>query len=186
MKKCRNCKTPFEPRFSPLEKVCWDVECKYTEAMEKLRKIKDIEAKNQRKRLNTMKSELMTVQQWVVKAQGVFNKYIRLRDIDKGCISCGTSLQGKKFDAGHFYNANNHWSLRFNEENVHGQCVRCNRDLHGNLLEYRNRIIERIGSTGLNDLEQEANITRKYTRDELISIYTKYKTKCKLNENFSK
>lgn len=149
--------------------------------MMRLEKLKENESKNQRKRLNQMKVELMTAQQWVIKAQGVFNKFIRLRDINKGCVSCGVSLQDKKFDAGHFYNANNHWALRFNEFNVHGQCVRCNRDLHGNLLEYRKRIIQRIGEIGLNALEEQANETRKFTRDELIEIYTKYKAKCRLH-----
>lgn len=180
MKKCRICKNPFQPRFSLLERVCWDVECKASEAMMKLQQIKDIEAKNQRKRLQSIKIDLMTTQQWVIKAQGIFNKYIRLRDAEKGCVSCGTSLKGKKYDAGHFYNANNHWGLRFNESNVHGQCVRCNRDFHGNLLEYRKRIIQRIGQSGLEALETEANQTRKFSRDELIEIYTKYKAKCRL------
>ncbi len=181
MKKCRICKNPFQPRFNNLEKVCWNVDCKTSEAMMRLEKLKENESKNQRKRLNQMKVELMTAQQWVIKAQGVFNKFIRLRDINKGCVSCGVSLQDKKFDAGHFYNANNHWALRFNEFNVHGQCVRCNRDLHGNLLEYRKRIIQRIGEIGLNALEEQANETRKFTRDELIEIYTKYKAKCRLH-----
>lgn len=183
MKRCRICKNPFKPRFSPLERVCWDVECKSSEAMAKLQQIKDIEAKNQRKRLKVMKSELMTTQQWVVKAQVYFNKFIRLRDEGNGCVSCGTSLRNKKFDAGHFYNANNHWGLRFHESNVHGQCVKCNRDLHGNLLEYRKRIIERIGTDGLEALEKSAYDTRKFTRDELIEIYTKYKAKCRLYQN---
>ena len=119
MKRCKICQNKFEPRFNTLERVCWDVECKASEAMQILRKIKDIEAKNQRKRLQAMKDDLMTIQQWVKKAQVIFNQYIRLRDDKRGCISCGVSLEGKKFDAGHFYNANNHWGLRFDESNVH-------------------------------------------------------------------
>jgi hypothetical protein len=180
MKRCKICKNKFEPRFNTLERVCWDLECKASEAMQILRKIKDIEAKNQRKRLQSMKNDLMTIQQWVKKTQAIFNQYIRLRDDKRGCISCGVSLQGKKFDAGHFYNANNHWGLRFDESNVHGQCVRCNRDFHGNLLEYRKRIIQRIGTNELDRLDAEANITRKFNRDELLEIYTKYKAKCRL------
>jgi len=149
------------------------------EAMEKLRQIKAYTAKKQKERLKTMKTELMTVQQWASKAQASFNRFIRLRDESKGCVSCGVSLIGKKFDAGHFYNANNHWSLRFDEANVHAQCVKCNRDLHGNLLEYRQRIVERIGAKELERLEMEASATRKYTRDELRDIDQKYRLRCK-------
>lgn len=177
MKRCKICKNQFEPRFSRLERVCWGQECKYIEALEKLRQIKANEVKIQNKRLKSMKNDLMTTQQWVKKTQVVFNQFIRLRDEAKGCISCGVSLMGRKFDAGHFYNANNHWGLRFDESNVHGQCVRCNRDLHGNLLEYRKRISERIGTDELDRLDSVSNETRKFTKDELLEIFTKYKVK---------
>ena len=179
MKRCKICKNEFEPRFSRLERVCWGQECKYIEALEKLRQIKANEAKNQRKRFKTIKNDLMTIQDWVKKAQVIFNQFIRLRDENQGCVSCGISLAGRKFDAGHFYNANNHWALRFDESNVHGQCVRCNRDLHGNLLEYRKNITQRIGPDELDRLDSQSNETRKFTRDELLEIYTKYRVKCR-------
>jgi hypothetical protein len=174
MKRCKNCKNRFEPRFSTLERFCWSVECKYIEAIEKLRQNKEKEAKKSRERLKIMKNELETIQSLIKKAQVTFNKFIRLRDKNMPCVSCGISLLNRKFDAGHFYNANNHWSLRFDLQNVHAQCVRCNRDLHGNLLEYRKRIVTRIGAEGLERLERLSNETRKFTRSELIEIQKKY------------
>ena len=48
---------------------------------------------------------------------------IRLRDKHQPCISCGKPLEGK-YDAGHFFQQQNNRS-RFNEDNVHGQCVHC-------------------------------------------------------------
>ena len=53
----------------------------------------------------------------------LFHKFIRERDKDKPCISCGqyTTLQ-----AGHFYSGGHYSALRFDEDNVHGQCLRCN------------------------------------------------------------
>jgi hypothetical protein len=57
------------------------------------------------------------------KAQTVFNAYIRLRDKDNGCISCNT---GSVEQASHFYSAGQFTALRFNENNVHGSCLRCN------------------------------------------------------------
>jgi hypothetical protein len=124
------------------------------------------------------KEELMTVQDYVKIAQQVFNKYIRLRDKDKGCISCGKPLVGK-FDAGHFYNANNHWYIRFHPDNVHGQCVLCNQHKHGNLLEYRKGLIDRIGFEQYKSLECYAEAARKYEKHELKEIIETYKQKIK-------
>ena len=69
-----------------------------------------------------------------------FHKYIRRRDQDKPCNSCGkyTLLQ-----AGHFYSAGGNPVVRFNEDNVHGQCKKCNYFLSGNLLPYSQNLIEK-------------------------------------------
>ena len=71
-----------------------------------------------------------------------FNKFIRNRDKGEACISCGnyTTLQ-----AGHFFSAGQHPSVKFNEDNCHGQCVHCNYYKHGNLINYRHNLIEKIG-----------------------------------------
>lgn len=171
MKKCKNCKEPFTPIRSSLEKFCQKDEC--------LRVfVSEAKEKEWKKRKAKKKEELMTVQDYVKIAQQVFNKYIRLRDKDKGCISCGKPLKGK-FDAGHFYNANNHWNLRFNELNVWGQCVECNQHKHGNLLMYHDRLFLLIGSDSMQYLNAEARKTRKYSIEELKEIIATYKQKIK-------
>ena len=43
---------------------------------------------------------------------------MRLRDQEQGCISCGTPLVGK-YDAGHFFSAGGHGSVRFDEDNIY-------------------------------------------------------------------
>jgi len=170
MKKCKNCKQPFTPRFSFFEKYCWSENCKFIEAMEKLNQHKA----NEKKRIAKKKKELLTKQDWLKIAQQAFNAYIRERDKGKKCISCDKILIGK-FDAGHFYNANNHYMLRFDEDNVHGQCVRCNQHLHGNLIEYRNGLIERIGLINLLHLEKQAHKTRNFTIEDLKYLSDIYK-----------
>ena len=170
-KKCKNCKEPFTPMRSSLEKYCMKPECiRVWVATEKEKAWKKTKAKK--------KEELMTVQDYIKIAQQVFNKYIRLRDKDKGCISCGKPLVGK-FDAGHFLNANNHWAVRFDEDNVHGQCVECNRWKHGNLLNYKEGLIERIGHERINALSIYLKQTRKFNIDELKEIIATYKKKIK-------
>jgi len=109
----------------------------------------------------------------IAKAQEVFNKFIRERDKNKPCISCGAfhTLQ-----AGHFYSAGHHNALRFNEDNVHGQCLRCNYYLSGNLSNYRVNLIKKIGIQRVEKLDQIASIKKAHKLDrfylqEIISNY---------------
>lgn len=113
----------------------------------------------------------MTIPKLTAKAQQVFNAWIRERDKDKGCISCGGEVQ----HAGHYLSAGHHGHLRFNENNVHGQCLRCNNFLHGNLINYRIGLVKRIGESKVQLLESMAHQTKKWTRFELEAIINEYK-----------
>ena len=170
-KKCKNCKQPFTPIRSTLEKYCKESECvRVWVAEEKDKQWKKTKAEK--------KAELLTVQDWIKITQATFNKFIRLRDKEYTCISCGGEL-GTKFDAGHYMNANNHWNVRFNELNVNGQCVACNQHKHGNLIEYRRRLVRLIGVENVEWLEEHAKETRKFTIAELQEINEIYKAKIK-------
>lgn len=176
-KKCKECKDPFEPRFSTLEKYCWKHECKFIEAMQKVEQKKKSESKEWSERKSKLKKELLTVQDYLKLAQQVFNQYIRKRDEGKNCISCGKPP--KKENAGHYFNANNHWNVRFDELNVHLQCEACNTYLSGNLIEYGINLEKLIGADEFTILREKAYQTRKFTRDELKEIIIIYKNKLK-------
>ncbi len=103
----------------------------------------------------------------------VFNSFIRERDKDEPCISCGkhTTLQ-----AGHFYSAGKHQNLRFNEDNCHGQCVKCNYYMSANLLKYRENLIKKIGFEGVERLDYLASVRvahkdNKFYFEEIINKY---------------
>ena len=104
-----------------------------------------------------------------------FHKFIRNRDENKPCISCGkyTTLQ-----AGHFYSAGNHPSVRFNEDNVHGQCVKCNYYLSANLLPYRTNLIHKIGVERFNKITLNTQMAKKsgykWSRLYLVEVILKY------------
>ena len=101
------------------------------------------------------------------KTQKVFNAFIRSRDKDKGCISCGAAVP----EAGHYYSQGQHSALRFNDVNTNGQCTRCNRFLHGNLIRYREGILKRHGQKKLDLLDSAArNRVKKWSRIELNEI----------------
>ena len=117
-----------------------------------------------------------SIPQLIKLAEKRFNKFIRERDKDKPCISCGkfTTLE-----AGHFFSAGHHPILRFNEFNVNGQCKHCNCFLHGNLLNYRQGFINKYGIEKLTELEFYRDYEKrhgfKWDRFLLIDIIEKYK-----------
>lgn len=121
--------------------------------------------------INTKK--LLSIPALTKKAQDVFNRWIRKRDENKPCISCG----GPVTEAGHYYSAGHYSSLRFNEMNVNGQCTKCNCFLHGNLIKYRHGIVARYGSKKLDELEITISVrtVKKWSRFELEQIIKMYK-----------
>jgi hypothetical protein len=173
MKKCKNCKAGFEPiKFN--QKYCLDPECIKVW-------IEATKLKEWKKRKTEIKEKLQTVQELTKLAQTYFNSYIRNRDRNKGCISCGSPL-GQKFDASHYYSAGGHCNVRFDEDNVHASCVYCNQWLHGNLLNYQIGLVKRIGER-IFELNEKAHQTRKFTREELKDIISIYKEKIKFSES---
>jgi hypothetical protein len=168
-RKCKYCRQPFEPSVF-LQKNCFDPNC-VTEW------INEVKQKNWQKKKAKLKLDLMTVQDYIKLTQQVFNKYIRLRDAGNLCISC--QKKPLKENAGHFYNANNHWSVRFDERNTNLQCEHCNTFLSGNLIYYRENLLKKIGIEEFENLSAEAMKTRKYTIEELKEIIATYKKKCK-------
>jgi hypothetical protein len=113
----------------------------------------------------------------IAKTQKVFNTYIRLRDAGKPCISCGVD---KIEQASHYYSAGKYSHLRFNEDNVHGSCLRCNYYLHGNLIPYRRNLLDKIGAERLMILDGIAERrVHKWSILELQTIRDEYKTKIK-------
>jgi len=168
--KCKNCKEKFEPiRFNM--KYCLNDECVRVW-------VESEKAKVWKKTKQKAKLDLMTLSDYLKLAQQVFNKWINLRDNGLPCISCDKPITGR-VNASHFWNANNHYNVRFNEDNVHSSCITCNQFLSGNLLEYRTRLISKIGIERFNILEAESKETRKFTKDELKEIINIYKKKIK-------
>ena len=128
MKKCKHCKTPFEP-LRPLQAVC-GLGCAVA-----IKKTKEV-AKLKKERLNDLQGKGY----YIKILQMLVNKIVRELDKNKPCISCD-KIEAK-WDAGHFYPVSTHGSIRFNLNNIYKQCSRCNNELGGNLYEYSKRLKE--------------------------------------------
>ena len=128
----------------------------------------EIARKEQKKKDVKRKKELKSASDYIKEAQAAVNKYIRLRDRDKPCVSCGTKsvsvFGGYKgaggWDAGHYRSRGSASHLRFNLLNIHKQCVKCNRFNSGNAVDYRIRLIKRIGEDNVIRLENNNNPRR--------------------------
>jgi hypothetical protein len=168
-RKCKECKKEFQKR-QPLQYVCSTL-C----AIANSRKAKD---KKDRADTKTAKISLMTHSNWLQLLQKVFNTYIRMRDKDLPCISCGTR-KDVMYAAGHFWPTTYQY-LRFNEDNVHKQCNKnCNMMKSGNLLEYRPNLIERIGLERVEELDSKRHNLLDISIPEIQDKIKEYKQKIK-------
>ena len=107
-----------------------------------------------------------------------FNAFIRRRDANQPCIACG---QFKELQAGHYYPAGHYPMLRFNEDNVWGECLADNYYSGDHLISYRENLIGRIGLKRVEQLDLIAKVNKrtghKWDRYSLIEIIEKYKKK---------
>lgn len=131
-------------------------------------------ARKEIRRENKARSEsLKTAGDYVKEAQAAFNAYIRARDKNKPCISCGCVpgdiVRGGNFDCGHYRSRGSAGHLRFHLLNAWGQCKKCNRYLSGNVVEYRKRLVGRIGAERVEQLEIDNN-SRKFTIEYLKRV----------------
>ena len=113
------------------------------------------------------------------KAQKVFNAYIRQRDSKDGhftCISCFKTLPVESMNAGHYVPVKGGSFLRFHEDNVNGECQRCNGFDEFHLVGYRKHLLLKIGKKRVEWLENNRNKVHKWDRGDLEDIITLYTT----------
>lgn len=167
-RKCKICGTAFDPRNS-LQRVC-SPRC----ALDLTNKQK---AKQAARELREGRERLKTKGDYAREAQAAFNAFIRARDMHLPCISCGRFHEGA-YDAGHYRSVGAAPELRFHEDNCHRQCVPCNQHKSGNAIEYRIRLVDRIGAARVEFLEGPQE-PKHYTIDDLKSIKATYRAKLK-------
>lgn len=103
----------------------------------------------------------------LVKAQRIFNAWIRRRDEGKPCINGGKM---RTLQAGHFYPTSTHSWLRFDEDNVHGECKQCNYfNSQSHSYGYAVNLRKKIGNERFEALEKRASM--KVTVHDAKFIY---------------
>ena len=171
-KKCKECKELFTLKYSTLQKCC-STKCaiayskkKDTETKEKndkvLEAMKDLEiVRKKEQSLGKLKKQ----------TQLLVNKYIRLRDIGKPCISQNTPYK-KDYDAGHCFPVGSYEGLRYDLDNIHGQSIGANRFKEGDHVNYLLNLPNRIGQDRFDLLIEKAKDYKrngyKFSKHELL------------------
>ncbi len=183
-KKCRHCKEYDLVELGikvPLGWFC-SMSCVVQHGKKAATAVSD---KRKRQTLTKLKESVKTASEWRVEAQTAFNAYVRYRDRELPCISCDATGDhdglGGYWDAGHYRSRGAARHLSFNLWNCVKQCSRCNRYLSGNVVEYRKRLIMRIGSERVDKLENN-NDTVKHDITYLRRIKKIFKNKLRIKK----
>ena len=178
---CEVCRVKFTP-VRDFQAVCGAIACAIAHAPANQVRARKALADIERKDIKVRKERLKSRADHLREAQAAVNEYVRLRDAHLPCISCDSLpsdhdlITGSRWDAGHYRSVGACPELRFEPLNIHRQCVKCNRHLSGNAVEYRIRLVLRIGADQVAWLEGPHE-ARKYTVEEIKAIKAEYREK---------
>jgi hypothetical protein len=161
-KACRYCKEYKQVHTMvkvPLGVFCaWGCAIAHGKALAEKKKVKAVKVKHK-----ADKERVKTKAKWLSDLQKIVNEYVRLRDKYESCASCDKGPSwGGQWHAGHYYSRGHSSSLRFNLNNIHKQCSVCNNRLSANIIEYRPKIINKIGQHRFNYLTAHKSDIRSY------------------------
>lgn len=178
-RKCRNCRVWYKPKRTT-QCVC-SADCAFEKTKADKAKIR---AREHKQRLHALKPLSQIIQE----AQAAVNGFVRARDKDLGCISCGKPVT----EAGHYFHAGTKYQLsrlRLDPRNIHGQCTHCNRFKGGgNQHEYRKGLIIRYGERALTEIEslkRQADLGQEapLTREEIMQIRDFFRKEMRAAQN---
>ena len=117
-------------------------------------------------------------------AWDLYAKLIKLKRAENGYVKCFTcqsvmQLNTSNCQAGHYLARGAYPGLTFHMDNSRPQCYRCNCHLHGNTVEFRERLICEIGIERVELLEASRHTSIKWSRSELQRMIDLYKQEIK-------
>lgn len=154
-KSCRQCKREFMP-VRPMQQVCSP-----TCAARKVLADKAAEKAAERAMTRKRREDAKPRAKWLAECQAIVNKMVRLRDADRGCISCDRPASwGGQWHASHLRSVGAASAVRFHLWNIHKGCSICNNHLSGNIAEYLPRVRARIGDDKVDWLYAQNDLVR--------------------------
>lgn len=126
------------------------------------------------KSLPKLKKEALDFYARVVKLRAFKENNLR-------CYTCDNKLELNTTNCqlGHYLSRGGYPGLTFHPDNSRVQCYRCNVPLHGNTVEFRERLIKELGLQRVTMLEHERHLQAKWSRSELFEMIENYKSEIK-------
>ena len=181
--KAEGCSVTYEKWTGHIQRqgVCQNPACLLEKSAKNKAKKEARTAQKQRLQDSIKREDLKSIKELLNDAQVYCNRYILLRDTGYRCISCDTTSPYVDYAAGHYIargsGANS--ALRFHPFNINRQCNNhCNKNKSGNVLEYRKRLLKKIGSANVDYLENHPYPYR-YTREDAIEIKQHFMAECR-------
>lgn len=116
----------------------------------------------------------------VKKADSVFSTFIRLRDSNSKwivvCPLCWTKIHWKKAQCMHFI-TRWCWLFRYDEDNCHAGCMRCNVILNWNYILYTRYMQNRYWVETVDEMIKKSKEVYKLQTYEIEEIINKYTDK---------
>jgi hypothetical protein len=170
-KTCKYCKQKFIPERP--KAICCSPDCAYDYGLKVKSRAEAIQSAQDRKTIKLRIDAIKPLSYWADKAQKAVNAFIRARDEGQPCISCGRHHAGK-VNAGHYRSRGAMAALRYHHDNIHLQCEPCNTAKSGNQLEYRIRLIKKIGIEKVEWLEGN-HLAPHWKKDDYLRIEAEHK-----------
>lgn len=140
--------------------------------------------------------KIHTVAWYKKEARAWFNRAVKYRDsqLIEGewlyvCITCPRRVLFKDREGRFYRNANaghfqpeTYGNTRYDEENVNGQCTRCNHSGFGEQVKYARALDLKYGDGTALRLEKEAKLEKQWTIPELEEIIHDSKEQCAFYE----
>ena len=112
------------------------------------------------------------------RADSVFSTFVRLRDSNKQwivtCPLCWSKLPRKQAQNMHFIKRSC-WLYRFNEDNCHAGCYRCNVVLSWNYIEYTRWMQRQYGIEAVDEMiANSKKVGKEWSKSDYQNIIDKY------------
>jgi len=160
-KPCGHCGATFTPA-RPMQAVCSPI------CASRLVKAKNSQ---ERAQFKERKEKLKKTSEWEAECRAIVQAIARIRDKDDGCISCHLpATWGGQWHGSHFRSHGAASAVQFHLWNIHKSCSSCNRDKGGNIIEYRPRLVEKIGQEKVDWLMSQNQIVR-----HTVDYYKRFK-----------
>ena len=123
------------------------------------------------------------------KALNLFSQVVKLRAFRDGkmwCYTCDAPLvlNTSNCQLGHYLSRGAYPGLTFHPDNSRLQCYRRNCHLHGNTIEFRERLINEIGIDRVMKLELNRHGTVKWSRSDFHLMIDTYSEELKTLTDF--